>query len=131
MQQWMQFVATADGLCNLAAAAVNLAVTIIKYRRERRPTGREACHRPVGAEGSRPRPLAQPCPEYGQDLRDQGRPGPARDQPGGDELGRDRDPAARLAEPNAATPTRKTRRWPSRSLTCPTPPAWRRQGGSQ
>ena len=62
MQQWMQFFAMTDSLCNLAAAAVNLAATVIKYRRERKPAGREADHRPVDAESGQRQAIVVPDP---------------------------------------------------------------------
>ena len=71
MQQWIELAATAGSLCNLAAAAVNLAATVIKYRRERKSTARETDQRPVDVHGGQSRPLAQGHPEGGQDLRDQ------------------------------------------------------------
>lgn len=69
MQQWIEFVATAGNLCNLASAAINLAATVIKCRRGRKSTGRETDPRPIDAQGEQPRSLSQGHPEGGQDLR--------------------------------------------------------------
>jgi hypothetical protein len=111
VQQWIELAATAGSLCNLAAAAVNLAATVIKYRRERKSTARETDQRPVDVQGGQSRPLAQGHPEGGQNLRDQVCGTAASDHPTGDELGRDRHSrVARLAAPNPAGPPRKTRR---------------------
>ena len=102
MQQWVELAATAGSLCNFASAAINLAATAIKYRRERKPTRRKAHHRPDQAQGGQPRPLALDLSESGQDLPEQGCRSAASDQTGG-ELGRDQcSPVARLSAPNAA-----------------------------
>jgi hypothetical protein len=87
MHHWIEFVATVGSLCDLASAAINLAATVIKYRRDRKPSVREAHDRPANLQG----------------LLDQAAAAPPKTKICGDELGCDRhSPVARLAASNAA-----------------------------
>jgi hypothetical protein len=74
----------------------------------------------VDAESSEAGLVVQAGPERGQHLRDEGAGRAPLDDAGGDQLSGVWDsPAPRLARPNAATATRKTRRRPKTSPTRP------------